>query len=100
MPFLQIDDLQKIWACINENILQKEKLIVAPFLGKRKGNPVFFSRYYFPEILNHKEPNGCKDLIKKEIDHLTRTPILNKNAFQDIDVPEDLNKSQAMIGNL
>lgn len=89
MPELTFSDLQKITKVIEAHIDSKPKLIVAPSLGKRMGNPVFFSRFYFKDILSHPEPNGCKSLIKNNLSHLTKVSMDNKKIFSDVDTPED-----------
>ncbi|MFT4667687.1 MAG: molybdenum cofactor cytidylyltransferase [Polaribacter sp.] len=89
MPELKIEDLQKVTAIIEANIDKKPQLIVAPHIGKRMGNPVFFSRSYFEGLLNHDEPNGCKSLINSNLAHLLKVELDNKDAFSDVDTPED-----------
>ncbi len=89
MPELTVKDLQKVTEVIELNINEKEKLIVAPSIGERMGNPVFFSSYFFKDLLEHDEPNGCKSLIMNNLKHLIKVPLDNKTAFSDIDTPKD-----------
>ncbi len=63
--------------------------IVVPFHKGQKGNPVIFSCIYKSEILDHKEPEGCRQIIKDHLDHQVRVNISSKSVLEDIDTEED-----------
>ena len=89
MPYLELEDMQLVLDNATEAMTKDDKVIVAPTIAKRMGNPVFFSRYFFPQILAHQEANGCKSIIKQELDSLIKVPLNNNAAFNDIDTPAD-----------
>ncbi|MFK7810545.1 MAG: NTP transferase domain-containing protein [Saprospiraceae bacterium] len=89
MPNLEVQDLQLIEKTILELMSKNKKGIVQPRIKKRLGNPVFFTRNYFNDILTHEEPNGCKSIIQKNKEYLVKIKLNNKNAFADIDTKSD-----------
>jgi molybdenum cofactor cytidylyltransferase len=91
MPNIEVADLEKIVATIQRELLL-EPLIVAPFIGERMGNPVFFSRSFFDAILAHEEVEGCRAIIKANEQYLVRVPLVNERAFDDVDTTEDFQR--------
>ena len=62
--------------------------IVAPFYNGMKGNPVIFSAHYKDAILSHKEPEGCRSIIKQNEKHLSKVELTDESVILDIDTPE------------
>ncbi len=84
MPFLTTTDYNKILASSTEN-----KEIILPFYHNQKGNPVYFSKDFKEEILNYKEPEGCKGIIKNNPSFLVKIPFDNAHILKDIDTEEE-----------
>lgn len=68
---------------------QTEKGIVLPRFKNEKGNPVIFSSYYKQTILNHKNRNGCKEIINANQEHISWVDMDTDHVLLDIDYPED-----------
>lgn len=64
--------------------------ILAPFRQGLKGNPVFFGSDYFPQMAEHKEPNGCSAIVKANKENLLKFDTTDEAYFFDIDTPETL----------
>ena len=62
--------------------------IVQPVFQGRPGQPVIFSKKYRAEILSHKEPEGCREIIRDNNSHLLRVEVNDPGIIQDIDDPE------------
>jgi len=88
MPFLTTKNYNTITNKFRKNY-QQNPLIVVPQVAERLGNPVIFSKHWLSEILNHQNPEGCKNIIQKNNSFVQLISIDNKNAFNDIDKPED-----------
>lgn len=60
--------------------------------GDQTGNPVWFSRNYFPELLELKEDQGGRKVLKKHLDQILYFPILDVGELQDVDTLPQNNK--------
>lgn len=54
------------------------------------GNPVWFSREYFPELLELKEDQGGRRVLKKHPKEITYFPIADAEELLDLDTRLDL----------
>ena len=63
--------------------------IVLPFYEGRKGNPVIFSNSYRDAILTHPEPEGCKELVQANKQHVVKVEVEDAGVLLDIDTRED-----------
>jgi molybdenum cofactor cytidylyltransferase len=64
-------------------------ICVAAYEGKR-GNPVLWSRQYFPDILALSGDNGAKHLIAKNEDKVCEVEASDEAPMVDIDTPDAL----------
>lgn len=71
-------------------------LIVAPFCGDKRGNPVIFSRELFPEIMQVSGDSGPGALIKSHADAVVRFEA-DASVLQDIDVPSELRLAEKQL---
>jgi molybdenum cofactor cytidylyltransferase len=69
-------------------------LIVVPVAAGRRGNPVLWSRRFFPELMTLDGDIGARHLIAKHADAVTEVEVEGKSAFLDIDTPEMLAEAQ------
>ncbi len=83
MPFLTTKDYNKILAAISGN-----KEIILPFYKNQKGNPVYFSKGFKDDILNHNEPDGCKNIVQNNKNALVKVPFKHTHILEDIDTEE------------
>ena len=68
--------------------------VVPTFEGKR-GNPVLWSRRFFPELMALEGDVGARHLIGAYPEVVTEVPVENAAAMADIDTPEALRATKA-----
>jgi molybdenum cofactor cytidylyltransferase len=65
-------------------------LIVVPVAGGRRGNPVLWSRRFFPELMALDGDIGARHLIAQHAEVVAEVEVDGMSAFLDIDTPEML----------
>lgn len=65
-----------------------KSMIVPAYKGKR-GNPVIFPVSLREAILNHKEPEGCKGIVKANTDLVKEVEVDDSGILRDVDTPEE-----------
>jgi molybdenum cofactor cytidylyltransferase len=68
------------------------KYIYVPRYKEKKGNPVIFSPYYKDAILEHKEMEGCKEILQSNMENIFWIDMPNDHILQDMDFYEDYEK--------
>ncbi len=63
--------------------------MVPTFEGKR-GNPVLWSRRFFPDLMAIEGDVGARHLIGRYGEAVVEVPVEGKAAFVDVDTPEAL----------
>jgi len=84
MPFLTTSDYQ--------NILEKaigDKKILLTYHENQNGNPVYFSKHFRAEILNHQKMEGCKEIVQKNKKFVVKIEFTNDHILKDIDTLKD-----------
>ena len=69
-------------------------LIAVPVAGGRRGNPVLWSRRFFPELMALDGDVGARHLIARHMEAVTEVEVDGKSAFLDIDTPEMLSDAR------
>jgi molybdenum cofactor cytidylyltransferase len=69
---------------------EKGALVVLPTLEGRRGNPVLWSRRFFPELMAIEGDVGARHLIARYAEAVTEVPVDGLAAFTDVDTPEAL----------
>jgi len=69
--------------------LNNEKQILLPAFKNKRGNPVLFCSSYRQEILTHREPEGCRELVKKYGSRVSLVEINDPGILRDIDTPKE-----------
>jgi len=69
--------------------LVEKQLITVPFYNGDKGNPVIFSSSYRNEILTHKEPEGCRKIIKNNSGFVQKIEVNDPGILIDVDTMDD-----------
>ena len=77
---------------------ERGSLIAVPVAEGRRGNPVLWSRRFFPELMALDGDVGARHLIARHMEAVTEVEVLGNSAFLDIDTPEML--SNARKGNM
>ncbi|MGD9844836.1 MAG: NTP transferase domain-containing protein [Variibacter sp.] len=72
-------------------------LIAVPTFEGKRGNPVLWSRRFFPELAALEGDVGARHLIGTYRDAVVEVPVTGQGAFFDIDTPEALADAAAAI---
>lgn len=72
-----------------ESFSQKPDSIILPFHEGQKGNPVIFPSAFRDKILNHKEPEGCKEIVQFNTDLIVKVEVNDSGVLMDVDTRED-----------
>jgi molybdenum cofactor cytidylyltransferase len=59
--------------------------IVIPYYQDNKGNPVVFSSSYRGMILQHHQPEGCREILQQNESHIKRVEMMNDSVLTDLD---------------
>ncbi len=65
-------------------------LVVVPTLDGKRGNPVVWSRRFFPDLMAVEGDVGARYLIGRYPEAVAEVPLTGKAAFTDVDTPEAL----------
>jgi molybdenum cofactor cytidylyltransferase len=65
-------------------------LIVVPTLQGKRGNPVVWSRRFFPDLVGVEGDVGARHLIGSYAEAVTEVPVEDAAALTDVDTPEAL----------
>ncbi len=84
MPFLDKNDYNKILQATTQ-----KKEILIPFINQQKGNPVYFSKHFKPNILAHQAMNGCKEIVMANKNFVRKIFFKNNHILKDIDTQKD-----------
>jgi molybdenum cofactor cytidylyltransferase len=68
----------------------KGALVVLPTFSGRRGNPVLWSRRFFPELAALEGDVGARHLIGRVAEVVAEVPVTGEAAFLDIDTPDAL----------
>jgi len=75
-----------------KNFRSNVKSIFVPRYQNEKGNPVIFSPYYKDAILEHKEMEGCKEILQTNKENIFWIDMPTDHVLQDMDYYEDYEK--------
>jgi len=76
---------------------EKVALAVVPTFDGERGNPVLWSRRFFPDLLALEGDMGARHLIGRYGEAVVEVPVTGKAAFTDIDTQEALDGIKAEI---
>jgi molybdenum cofactor cytidylyltransferase len=68
----------------------KGALAVIPVLDGKRGNPVLWSRRFFPELMAVEGDVGARGLIGRYNEAVVEVPVIGRAALVDVDTPEAL----------
>jgi len=68
---------------------QDNACIIQPTYDNQIGNPVTFSSAWRQAILEHTDPEGCKDIVRNHPGNIYRVEMNSASVLQDLDWPED-----------
>ena len=76
---------------------EKGALVVMPTIDGKRGNPVLWSRRFFPELMAIEGDVGARNLISRYSEAVAEVPVSGKAALVDVDTPEALRGVKAEI---
>jgi molybdenum cofactor cytidylyltransferase len=72
-------------------------LVVVPTFGGRRGNPVVWSRRFFPDLMSIAGDIGARHLIGSYAEAVVEVPVAGEAALTDVDTPESFSAVKAEI---
>jgi molybdenum cofactor cytidylyltransferase len=76
---------------------EKGALVVVPTIDGNRGNPVVWSRRFFPELAALDGDIGARHLIASYPEAVTELPLAGKAALVDVDTPDALQAVKAEL---
>jgi molybdenum cofactor cytidylyltransferase len=95
-------DMPRVDAALIDRVIEaydpaRGALVVVPSIDGRRGNPVLWSRRFFPELMNVQGDIGARNLIASYGEAVTEVPVSGTAALIDVDTPESLSAVKAEI---
>jgi molybdenum cofactor cytidylyltransferase len=75
----------------------KGALVVIPTIEGTRGNPVVWSRRFFPDLMAVEGDVGARHLIARYAEAVAEVPLSGKAALTDVDTPEALEAVKAEL---
>ncbi len=72
-------------------------LVVIPTIDGKRGNPVVWSRRFFPDLMAVEGDVGARHLIGRYSEAVTEVPLTGTAALTDVDTPEALQAVRAEL---
>jgi molybdenum cofactor cytidylyltransferase len=76
---------------------ERGALVVVPSIDGRRGNPVVWSRRFFPALTGIRGDIGARHLIGSYAEAVVEVPVAGDAALTDVDTPESLSAVKAEI---
>src|SRR5215470_15543230 len=76
---------------------EKGALVVVPTIDGKRGNPVVWSRRFFPELAALDGDTGARSLVAGYPEAVAEVPLTGNAAFVDVDTPDTLKSVKAEI---
>jgi molybdenum cofactor cytidylyltransferase len=76
---------------------ERGALVVVPTIAGKRGNPVVWSRRFFPELMALDGDVGARNLIGRYPEAVAEVPLADAAALIDVDTPEALLKVRAEL---
>lgn len=88
MPFLSNKEYNLIIKKFDSCYIQKP-LIITPFIGKKRVNPVLFSKHFMSQVMENKNKNGCSEIVKSNKQFIKKVELEKIQSSIDIDTESD-----------
>jgi molybdenum cofactor cytidylyltransferase len=90
-----LGDMPHVGAALIDGLIgafdsERGALIVVPARDGKRGNPVLWSRRFFPELTKLEGDVGARHLIGRYGEAVTEYPVSDAGAFLDVDTPDVL----------
>lgn len=88
-------DMPQVDAALIDKLLaafdpERGSLAVVPTIEGKRGNPVVWSRRFFPALMALEGDVGARHLIGENVDAVTEVPVEGQAALVDVDTPDAL----------
>ncbi len=88
MPWLNTADYDfLIESFLSEGGTQR---ILVPWYDQKRANPVIFGKNYFDDMSNHKDTNGCAQIVRDNQENVLNLNVDNDRFIKDIDSLGDI----------
>jgi molybdenum cofactor cytidylyltransferase len=94
MPQIDAALIDRLTAAIDPD---KGALIAVPTIDGKRGNPVVWSRRFFPDLMTVEGDVGARHLIGRYAEAIAEVPVEGAAAFTDVDTPEALEAVKAEL---
>jgi molybdenum cofactor cytidylyltransferase len=94
MPHVDAALIDKLIAAFDP---ERGAFVVVPSIEGRRGNPVLWSRRFFPDLMQIQGDVGARHLIGGYAEAVVEMPVNGAAALTDIDTPESLSAVKAEI---
>jgi len=97
-----LGDMPQVDAALIDRLIaafdpDKGALVVVPTIEGKRGNPVVWSRRFFPDLMAVEGDVGARYLIGRYAEAVTEVPLTGKAALTDVDTPEALEAVKAEL---
>ena len=89
MALIAPDEYALLKKAFTRQYKRDKACIIQPTYDTQIGNPVTFSAHWRQAILEHTNPEGCKDILRSHPENIYRLEMLSSSVLQDLDWPED-----------
>ena len=97
-----LGDMPQVDAALIDRLIagfapEQGALAVVPTIEGQRGNPVLWSRRFFPDLMAIEGDVGARNLINRYGEAVVEVPVTGKGALVDVDTPEALRGVKAAI---
>ncbi len=95
LPLLEVAEYNRLLEVFQEGLRRDPACIVVPEFEGQQGNPVLFSAHYRASILAETGLEGCRELVRRHLEHVLRVAMPTDHILRDVDTPEAFMALQA-----
>jgi molybdenum cofactor cytidylyltransferase len=97
-----LGDMPQVTASLIDRMLEafdpaRGALVVVPTIEGKRGNPVVWSRRFFPDLMTLEGDVGARHLIATYADAVAEVPLEDSAALTDVDTPDALQAVKAEL---
>ena len=97
-----LGDMPQVDAALIDRLIgaidpDKGALVAVPTIDGKRGNPVVWSRRFFPDLMAVEGDAGARHLIGRYAEAVVEVPVSGNAALSDIDTPEALEAVKAEL---
>jgi molybdenum cofactor cytidylyltransferase len=97
-----LGDMPQIRAALIDRLIaafdpERGALVVIPTIEGQRGNPVVWSRRFFPDLMAVEGDVGARHLIDRYPEAVAEVPLSDKAALVDVDTPEALEELKSEL---